>query len=193
MQGSVSSLLLCVTPWPVAFRTQEVSQWLISSAIRGWYLLNRLTMPKNLLRPDSSLGISISSVASTFLQSTRTPSELMMLPRRSTEGLENSHFSSLRVRLASCSLWRVASRCSSYSSVVLPKTRISSTWQRAPSVPFRTCEIRLWKCLGVELMPKGRRLKQNLPNGSKFCWLGWQTILPECWVCIELAKHGRFS
>ena len=29
----------------------------------------------------------------------------------------------------------------------------------------RISDIRLWKCSGAELIPKGNRLKQNLPNG----------------------------
>ena len=28
-----------------------------------------------------------------------------------------------------------------------------------------TCDIRFWKCSGADDTPKGRRLKQNLPNG----------------------------
>ena len=77
----------------------------------------------------------------------------------------NSHFFSFRVRLTSCSLWRAASKWWLCSSTDLPFTRISFLWQRAPSVPSRTCEIRFWKCSGAELIQNGRRLKQSLPNG----------------------------
>ena len=43
-------------------------------------------------------------------------------------------------------------------------SRFAKYCQRAPSVPSRTCEIGFWKCSGVQLIPKGRRLKQTLLN-----------------------------
>ena len=135
-----------------------------SSAICGWSLLSWLTMPRNLLNSVWPWGVFIFKMASTFLGFICTPSESMSVPRNSTDGFESSHFSSFRVRLASCSLWRVASKCWLCSPTVLPYKRTSSIWQRAPSVPTRTCEIRPWKCSGAELIPNGRRLKQNLPN-----------------------------
>ena len=111
-----------------------------------------------------SWGVTIFRMALTFLGLTCTPSELMSIPRNSTDGFENSHFSSFRVRLASWSLWWVASQCWLCSPTDMLYTRISSIWQRAPSVLSRTCMIRFWKCSGVELIPNGRRLKHNLSN-----------------------------
>ena len=91
-------------------------------------------------------------------------SALTMVPKNSTDCLGNSQFSSFKVRLAYCSLYRVSFRCSSCSLNDLSKTRISFIWHRDPSVSSKTCEIRFWKCSGAERIPNGRRSKQNRPN-----------------------------
>lgn len=122
-----------------------------SSAIWGWNLLSWWTIPRNPLGSGWSLGLSFCSIASTFLGSSCTPLESMTVSRNCTDGLENSHFSSFTVRLAFYNLWGVASRCSSCLWTELPKTRISSIWYRAPSVPSKACEVSLWKCWGAEL------------------------------------------
>ena len=136
-----------------------------SRAIWDWNLLNWLTIPKDLLNSNGSLGAAIFVIASPFLGSTCMPSALTVVLKNSTDGLANSHFSSFKVWFASCSLHRVSFRCSSCSLNNLPQTRISSIWHRDPSVSSKTCEIHLWKCLIAELIPNGRRLQQSRLNG----------------------------
>ena len=42
---------------------------------------------------------------------------------------------------------------------------MSSIRQTTPSMLVNSSVIHLWKCSGAEVMPNGRRLKQNLSKG----------------------------
>ena len=91
------------------------------------------------------------------------PDSLMVWPKNLTSWTENWHFFEFNVTFSFWSLISTSRMRSSYC--VAPNMSMSSIWHNTPSIPSRMADILLWKCSGANEMPKGNRLKQNLPKG----------------------------
>ena len=94
-----------------------------------------------------------------------TPILFTIWPRNLTCLWENLHFSLLNVRRA------LSKRCRTWTIFVLvlvfPMYQDISIIHTTPSIPSSRADILRWKCLGAEVIPKGKRFKQYLPKGVR--------------------------
>ena len=107
----------------------------------------------------------MSSMPHTFSGFGLAPSFPIMWPRNFTQYVANEHFSLFRVMPSLCNLSSVDIRWMPCSSLFFPWIRISSMREVTPSRPSWAMDMRHWKSSGAEEIPKGRRLKQNIPYG----------------------------
>ena len=169
----------------------------LSRSHRGWCHFsdmltefhNLLTMPKNRLRSERSLGWGMSTMALTLAGSFLTPSLSVIWPRYSNLVWENIHLSGLMVRTLSDVRVKVLWRRWSCSAWFLPLIRMSSTWQVTPSRWPSSLSICFRKTSGAEEMPYGRQRNMNQPNGVMNVVSFALSALRAVWWNPELASN----
>ena len=137
----------------------------VISAMCGVNFPNWLIIPRNRRIPLTSVGSGMSIIDWTLSWSGLNPDSLMVWPKNLTSWSENWHFFKFNVTFSFWSLLSTSRMRSSCWLCVAPNMSMSSIWHNTPSIPSRMADILLWKCSGADEMPKGNRLKQNLPKG----------------------------
>ena len=150
-----------------AFLTRRDRSGVESSASDWAYLSSWLAMPKSRLTSVMFLRLGMFMMAWVRSRSCLMPSAMIWFPQKTTEGRINSHLSFIRVAPASLSHWRAIAKLASCCTWPLPwsLTKMLSTQQTMPGTPCIIFCILPSKCSVAELMPNGRRWKQNLLNG----------------------------
>ena len=136
-------------------------------AILGKNLVRNVNMPRARRNSAMSVGACKVARASSLRGSGEIPSALTMWPRNLTESVEIVHLSGLRTTPASARAVCTASRVASWISCVGAKTRMLSMYTTTLGISPRMLTMRCWNTSGALVMPNGRRLKWNQPNGVR--------------------------
>ena len=155
--------LLWVLPDPLSVGLQQFSQGCVLSARLGRNLLIWFIIPRKRWTSETHLGPLTFCIAAILLGSGQIPLSSMICPKIFTS--LHWHFSALRVRPNSCKQRRTFCRRCLCSSWVLACTRMSSMWQRTPSMSWRISAVWHWKCSGAEVISNGNLVKQSHPKG----------------------------
>ena len=129
----------------------------------GMNLAQYVAIPKKLHTPVAVVGAKASLIASTFLGSGAIPSPEKTNPKIVTEHLLNSHFFSFSVRLTFKSHLQTASRATSCSACVFPKTMISLLMLRAQGLPQSWSWMVFWKISLAEFVTKFNQVYLQSP------------------------------
>ena len=182
---------------------QALSLWrrcrkgVVMSARPGTNFPSLLTMPMNLCSSVTVVGVGKWPIARVFSGSAWTPWASTMCPRNLSLPCENSHFWMFNVRPA---LWRrtkTAQTRASCSIWFLPWIRMSPIQHMTPSRPSKMSDMVHWNISGAELIPKGRRLKQERPKGGdkggQQFWVLIQRNLPEPAIGVWFREYSAFT
>ena len=136
------------------------------SANRGMNLWYQPASPRKRCRAFKSLGVGKSATACVLAGSTSTPLSETMWPRNLSSCLKKWHFFMLRLRFASCSLWKTAARSCMWLWREWEYTMMSSMYTKHifPLKFPRTRSISLWKLAAAFRRPNGMDLNWNSPS-----------------------------